>query len=647
MLSQAVVMYLNKSNVLLHGNKTYISENRTIVPFQKDGATYLPAAFFAESIGGVFSESDGKAIVTLDGKTHCLEAVCGPGHVWYAEMTYLCNTFHKHLHAEANGIIVYSDENLEDTLSWTTNKEFMRQMVLSFIYDEVVGSEMTRLVKAKHPNHAHPRLIMTPEKVSELRAAWNNPERDEVYHIIFRNLSYFADQYLSTPPSPYEIRDGIRLLYVCQENTDRITILAMMYLLTEEDKYAEAAYEAMRVCAEFKDWNPYHFLDVGTLCHALGIGYDWLYHWMTEEQRQVIRRGILEKGFAPYMEDLDNLPRKRSWNWRDGTGDNWCMIIAGECVAGLAICDELEGYDLECAERAMQYSLIDMGHSLRLFAPYGAYEEGPGYWGYAMMFYVLTIQSVITATGTDFGYVDVPGMKMTNQFMIAINGSVAQFNYHDVGHRPVYYPSQTMFLADYFGQDSQGQLRIQELLAQKSVPFSFTDHAGMNVLADVFLYQPRFLSAKTDNSQLNAYLPISEIAVFRTGFNRQDTYAGLHCDDPIGGDSHDHMDVGSFVLHSQGENFFMDLGADNYNISNYYKAYRMRAEGHNTVVFNPGPGWDQKYGGSASIVRFESNDHGGFAIGNLTNSYYEEVGLSSFRRGLKLDAVQDVVLLQD
>ncbi|MBE6637618.1 MAG: hypothetical protein E7618_07450 [Ruminococcaceae bacterium] len=42
-----------------------------------------------------------------------------------------------------------------------------------------------------------------------------------------------------------------------------------------------------------------------------------------------------------------------------------------------------------------------------------------------------------------------------------------------------------------------------------------------------------------------------------------------------------------------------------------------------------------------------SNDHGGFAIGNLTNSYYEEVGLSSFRRGLKLDAVQDVVLLQD
>jgi len=638
-----VAMYLNKSNVLLYGDKNYIDNNRDIVPYREGDIYYLPVSFFAESLGGsCTTESTGKATLTIAGKTETIDTVIGPGNAAYADARKLCNTFNMYLHCEENGLLFYGAKPIDSLIDWKNNLAFTRDVFLGFIYDDIVGSELTSLVKKNYPGQGHPRLIMTPEKIEQLQAALADPNCDPVYKKTFESLSYYANRYLASAPSEYEIRDGIRLLYVCNENEDRILVLAMMYLLTENEEYAEAAYETMKVCAEFKDWNPYHFLDVGTLAGALGLGYDWLYNWMDEGQRELIRTAIIEKGFYPYMDDLNDAPRSRSWNWRNGTGDNWCMIIAGECVAGLAICDELEGYDLECAERAMQYSLIDMGHSLRLFAPYGAYEEGPGYWSYGMNYCVQALQSLITATGKDYGYVDAPGVNMTNRYLMTINGSVMQFTYHDSGVNSVNYPPQTMFLASYFNNYGEGTLRMNQILKG-----GVASSSALYTVADMYLYDPAFATATLDRSELNTYLPISELAVFRTGFESKDTYVGLHCDDPKGGDSHDHMDAGHFALQCRGQNFFFDLGADNYNISNYHGCYRMRAEGHNTVVFNPDSNWDQKYGGTASIVEFFSGAAGGYAIGNLSDAYYESTGVTSFRRGLMLDASQEVVILQD
>ena len=39
----------------------------------------------------------------------------------------------------------------------------------------------------------------------------------------------------------------------------------------------------------------------------------------------------------------------------------------------------------------------------------------------------------------------------------------------------------------------------------------------------------------------------------RTGFDKNALWLGFHCDDPIGGEGHDHMDSGAFVLDAMGE----------------------------------------------------------------------------------------------
>jgi hypothetical protein len=65
----------------------------------------------------------------------------------------------------------------------------------------------------------------------------------------------------------------------------------------------------------------------------------------------------------------------------------------------------------------------------------------------------------------------------------------------------------------------------------------------------------------------------------------------------------------------------MDFGRDDYNLPGYFgnqrwNYYRLRAEGHNTLVVNPGKGNDQKLA-STPILRFESKPARAFAIGDL------------------------------
>jgi DNA polymerase-3 subunit alpha (Gram-positive type) len=52
------------------------------------------------------------------------------------------------------------------------------------------------------------------------------------------------------------------------------------------------------------------------------------------------------------------------------------------------------------------------------------------------------IKSLEMTTGSDYGYVDLPGMNMTNRFFVAANGPVQIFNYHNVGANfKVFYPA--------------------------------------------------------------------------------------------------------------------------------------------------------------------------------------------------------------
>ena len=651
-MKDAVAMYAGKSNVLINGVKSYISPDKSLKPFETDGKYFVPIGFFGKSIGADVTYSaeentskvvlgDKSAIFNLTDKTAVINGESAGSDIFtvnngsvYASVEVLCSAFGKYLHTEDNGIIIYSSRDLSEILDWSKNLKLMRNISESYMFDDVSGKELADRIISRNPNKKHPRLIMTDSDFEKIRNEVARTDGDRIYKKLYDGLKDKADKYLTQKTSGYEIRDGIRLLAVIRENKERMLNLALMYNLTLDEKYARRAYLEMYTTASFVNWNPYHFLDVGEAAASMGICYDWLYNYMSEAERKPIREAIVKNAIYPIMDDFDDKPRNRSWNWRGELADNWCFVVGGVGVGAMAVVDELSGQDRTNAERAMEQTLIDIRRALSLFAPSGGYEEGINYWGLTMEFYTYMMKSLETAVGEEFGYVDVPGMRNTNNYIFSMNGSVSTFSYHDTGMSSSLIPPQTLFLAERFGNYAEAQPRINQILT------------GAATVMDMCLYKCEFSSAAKNDSPLDVYMPIAETVTMRSGWNRNDTYVGFHCDDPYGSSGHDHMDSGVFVLDAMGENFFTDLGSDSYNLQPYHDTYRFRAEGHNTIVLNPSKDYGQKFGGKANIEEYKFSETGGYVIGNLTEAYDENLS-ESMRRGVKLDNYRRMVTVQD
>jgi hypothetical protein len=108
------------------------------------------------------------------------------------------------------------------------------------------------------------------------------------------------------------------------------------------------------------------------------------------------------------------------------------------------------------------------------------------------------------------------------------------------------------------------------------------------------------------------------------------------------------------VLDALGERWAMHLGPDNYNLPGYFDFaggkrwiyYRLRAEGHNTLVINPTNKPDQDPHALVPIIKFESKPEKAFAIADLTAAYADsarkvERGIGMINR--KTVVVQDEI----
>ena len=129
-------------------------------------------------------------------------------------------------------------------------------------------------------------------------------------------------------------------------------------------------------------------------------------------------------------------------------------------------------------------------------------------------------------------------------------------------------------------------------------------------------------------------------ASFRTDASKNAFYAAIHL--AKNNAYHGHLDMGTFVMNIGSKRFFVDLGADNYNLKPYRDAYRFRAEGHNTIVFNHETGKDQEWNAGCTTERFADGEES-FAIGDMSEAFPEKRVL----RGMKMLRADESVILQD
>ena len=163
---------------------------------------------------------------------------------------------------------------------------------------------------------SHPRLMMNESGLEHIKL---RQKSDATLRKYVRDVMKKADDYCLKPALSYEAREGYRLIFVSRECMHRMYTLGMAWRLTGDEKYARKAQDDLLAVCALENWRPslaiiypnepkyknnpqygsrppFSFLDVSEMTHAVGIGYDWFYSYMSPETRETIKSGLIRHG---------------------------------------------------------------------------------------------------------------------------------------------------------------------------------------------------------------------------------------------------------------------------------------------------------------------------------------------------------------
>lgn len=478
----------------------------------------------------------------------------------------------------------------------------------------------------------HPRLIAKAEDFKRIAAM---KATDAYVKDAYAKLVIAGDEIIKAPPPTFVIPDGKRLLATSRRVVDHVSTLAFLYNVSGEKRYAERAWQELLAASQFPDWNPTHFLDVGEMTYAFAIGYDWLYDYWNADQKRIIRSALMEKGLSRALWAYEG-HATRETGWWPKVPHNWNQVCNGGIgVGALAIADE----EPKLAASILKYVVAYLPLAMKHFAPDGAWNEGPGYWGYATRYNVAIIASMYSALGKDFGLSDIEGFSKTGLFPMYFNSPIDKaFNYADGGDGAIK-GAQLFWFAKRFNQPEAAQYQDKYKQAD---PYA------------LIWYPPALLKSAASQLPTDAYYREAEVASMRSKWNDPNaTFVSFKAGDNKA--NHSHLDIGSFILDALGERWIVDLGADDYNMPGYFgtgqngqrwQYYRTRAEGHNTIVINPTASADQDPDAASKINNFKSRAADAAAWMDITEPYAQH-GASSVKRGIALLKGSGAVVVND
>jgi hypothetical protein len=470
----------------------------------------------------------------------------------------------------------------------------------------------------------HPRLMLLDEGLAALKEAYKTDATLRGYADAVKSQ---ADKAIDLKPLEHKL-SGPRLLSVSRECLRRVTLLALAWRWTDDERYARAAEANLLTVCAFPDWNPSHFLDTAEMSNAVGVGYDWLFAFLSEASRATIKTALIEKGLKPGIAVYEK------GGWWTISEFNWNQVCNSGLTAGaLAIAETDPGY----AQFIVPHAVASLPKALHAYDPDGAWMEGPGYWHYATRYTAFGLCAMDTALGTDFGLSDTPGLRATGFFPTYTTGPTGLLlNYADSGERSMRKAMPCMFwLAKKYG-DSAISDAEHAVLARGG-------DAGVEHL--IWYVPPSGESPAARELDRHFRSPV-DIVVMRSAWDDPNAlFVGVK-----GGYNqvnHGHLDLGNFEMDALGVRWARDLGSDDYNLPGYWdkkkggkrwQYYRMGSASHNVPMLG---GTGQYEEGVASVLDFTSQADRARVTIDLTYAYrgfadkvVRDVALVDHRRGV-------------
>lgn len=450
--------------------------------------------------------------------------------------------------------------------------------------------------------------------------------------------------------------------------------------------------------SDFKDWNPNHFLDTGEMSYVFGLAYDWTYDLMSSSERSSYAKVLIKKGIEPGQQYL------RSYLGQQRYKNNWSAVnFSGIGTAAIAVFE----YDNQLCAQQIADSSRFIPVFINQMAPEGGFSEGISYWTLSWRFITNFTSSLKCSTNDDYSITDTNGAKQSMFFPIYMKGATATsdnfstYNFGDTYLTEKGVNASLFWLCDNYMDDGNftntsniiswykatytNRLRYSEATVQEMLWFpSLLTKCGKDLKApskvkdsDLIKWgltnnKTFFYSDKISNKMLAQYDLMSDGVVSGKGERLNFiTYSGSFTDkngvyfatkDSNTNSAHRDMDAGSFIYDALGTRWVTDWGKTTYD-DNRYKYYVKRAEGHSTIVIDPGAYDDQNNSvedevtGTSVLTKNDTKitGTGGSIIYDISNSYNTEKlkdgtivrNNNSVQRGFKLLEKGKRLLIQD
>ena len=481
---------------------------------------------------------------------------------------------------------------------------------------------------------SHPRVFVT--NWGEMRDKVN---QDYFTKQWYNSIKEAADSALEDPMVEWELNSRNNVLESARAAKMRLVSLAFVYGITGEEKYAERAYEEAIYYGAWPDWSGMNSTFVtAQIIEGYGCMYDWLYDYLTAEQKQTLIDIMKKHGFPDFLYHYVN---------KDGfAGDdsgNWNPVCNEAVIASaLAIADEeplLAEYILEAAPPTLWKAMVE-------YSPEGSYEETVSYWNAGTMNIAFIAWFMDHAFEPDFvlpenyDVSNMEGMSLTAEYPIYGHGPAGMFDYGDCVSG--YQTSPAILWAAMTYDKPQYAWWTTNIQARYGAGFE-----GQYTVAALCFYDPERAYYVPGAFALDKFYTAEgyhNAAWLRSSWNDDTAVYAAMQGGPHG--AHQHLSLGTYVIDYMGKRFIRQINYYDYGLiyEDLTIAYYRRGEAYNTLIANPTRGEDILSSGVAKQIAHGTSANTAFGVFDMTttNADYEAA-----KRGLMLTDNRRRVIVQD
>jgi hypothetical protein len=492
--------------------------------------------------------------------------------------------------------------------------------ILPFFVINIQASDMM--------SHKHPRLILTENRLlklqEEIKTTHNN-----IWKLTVQLVDQFAEQEI--PEFNYAHNRYRRI-------GDTMPVLGLVYRLTGDKKYLNAATKWIEALLDVPDWRGSQNLGRSSWVIGCALLYDWLFDELGEDLKNRIKKRLM-------TEALNIMEHSSSHR---ALSNHLLIETSALGMTGLVI-DE-RSKRKKFLEQANAWARYIIDH-----APLdGSWGEGIQYWQYGTGYFLRFLEAASSSGYKDY-YKEYNWLRENGYFPIyfSLPGKLTNvLNFSDCGSKRyippfLLYCPASKYKNPYF-QDYGRKIQLEE--------------AHKFIWLDLIFYDSLMPTQNIFSLPTLKHFSDHDFVSMRSGWEEDATIVGFRCgpapghrnqNDPTReknrgfGPGHQHPDINSFCIFSKGEWLAIDPG--------YTKLKETR--NHNTIIVNghgqagAGEKWLDFMAFEArtpapAILRVESNDVYDYVLGDAGNIYVDEARLKHFRRHL-LFLKPDIVIIAD